>query len=267
MAVLAGRSEARQAAAAPDPRLESVPKLEEEVAVLRRRLDALEKSRAEGRDSEPGKAGVAASGKDESKPAADAVASKAGPGDGSDLTAAIAEVVAAGFSQEAIAAFIERIRKEKGHAAAQAALEALLERDPRNAKAHYLLARAYVDELMISKSYADMERLGKLCMAEYGSALEIDPAYWEPRFERAISLTYYPEQMGMLPDAVRDFETLVKQQNRSNADPRFAETYANLARVYVRTGKRDKAVATLNDAVALFPDSESLKKQLEEMEE
>ena len=257
----------RPAAAPPDPRLEIVSKLEEEVGVLRRRLEALENARAEGKGRASGPADATDSASKSPKPADAALAKTGAPGDGADLAAAVAEIVAAGFSQEAIEAFIQRVRKEKGHAAAAEAIKALLERDPQNPKAHYLLARAYVDELMISKSYADMNRLGELCMAEYGTALELAPTYWEPRFERAISLTFYPEQMGVLPDAIRDFETLVKQQNRSSSDPRFAETYAHLARVYVRTGKSDKALATLRDAVVIFPDNEALKKQLQEMEE
>ncbi|NUN50576.1 MAG: tetratricopeptide repeat protein [Candidatus Brocadiae bacterium] len=266
-ALLANRQSADPVAAAPDPRLETVTKLETEVAALRGRIEALEKHRAAAEIA--GGQGTAPSGGTGTATSPDpALSAKTKPGSSAEeLAAAIEQVIAAGYSQEAIAAFLEKVRKDKSQGAIQAALRAFLERDPRNAQAHYLLARAYVDELMTSKSYADMERLGELCMKEYGAALDINPTYWEPRFERAISYTFYPEQLGMLPHAVRDFETLVAQQNRSNADPRFAETYSNLARVYVRTGKPEKAKAALKDALTLFPENKSLQQQLAEMEE
>ncbi|MBI2921991.1 MAG: tetratricopeptide repeat protein [Planctomycetes bacterium] len=265
-ALFAGRAERPQLAAPSDPRLETVSRLEGEVAGIRGRLEALEKARGGGDDVAERPSAIPADPKTTGGADA-AVASKPAPVGGSDLSAAVAQVATEGFSQEAIEALIKRIREENGHEAAIAAIKALVERDPGNAKAHYLLARAYVDQLMISKSYADMERLGTLCMAEYSSALEIAPNYWEPRFERAVSYTFYPEQMGMLPEAIRDFETLVKQQSRSSAELRFAETYAHLARAYVRTGKKDKAEAVLREAAALFPENEALQKQLEDLKE
>jgi hypothetical protein len=61
---------------------------------------------------------------------------------------------------------------------------------------------------------------------------------------------------------IASLEGLVALQGGSNSNPRFARTYAHLSRMYLRVGHRDKALQTLRDGLALFPDDKELAGQL-----
>jgi tetratricopeptide (TPR) repeat protein len=146
--------------------------------------------------------------------------------------------------------------------AAIAALLALVEKDPADAHARYALAKAYCTRVMRESTPAGYEKWGDLALDAWQKAADLDPQYWEPRFERAEYLTYYPESEGRTPEVIASLEGLVAQQGGSNSNPRFARTYAHLSRMYLRVGHRDKALQTLRDGLALFPDDKELAGQL-----
>src|SRR5262249_44746223 len=134
--------------------------------------------------------------------------------------------------------------------------------DPDNSKAHYLLAKAYHARLMQESTPAGFQKWGELTLGAWQKAADLDPNYWEPRFERAEYLTYYPESEGRTPEVISDFEKLLAQQGGSNSNPRYARSYAHLSRMYLRVGQKDKAIQTLRDGLVIFPDDAELKKQL-----
>jgi tetratricopeptide (TPR) repeat protein len=146
--------------------------------------------------------------------------------------------------------------------AAIAALLALVERDPDDAHARYALAKAYCTRVMRESTPAGYEKWGGLALDAWQKAADLDPHYWEPRFERAEYLTYYPESEGRTPEVIASLEGLVTLQGGSNSNPRFARTYAHLSRMYLRVGNRDKALQTLRDGLALFPEDPELSGQL-----
>jgi tetratricopeptide (TPR) repeat protein len=146
--------------------------------------------------------------------------------------------------------------------AAIAALLALVEKDPDDAKARYALAKAYCTRVMRESTPAGYEKWGDLALDAWQKAADLDPHYWEPRFERAEYLTYYPESEGRTPEVIASLEGLVTQQGGSNSNPRYARTYAHLSRMYLRVGNREKALQTLRDGLALFPEDKELSGQL-----
>jgi len=146
--------------------------------------------------------------------------------------------------------------------AAIAALLALVEKDPADAHARYALAKAYCTRVMRESTPAGYEKWGDLALDAWQKAADLDPQYWEPRFERAEYLTYYPESEGKTPEVIASLEGLVALQGGSNSNPRFARTYAHLSRMYLRVGHCDKALQTLRDGVAIFPDDKELAGQL-----
>jgi tetratricopeptide (TPR) repeat protein len=186
---------------------------------------------------------------------------------GSDaLAQLLLETAASGYTREARKKLFDLVRRSGAQQAAVEAIKAHVQANASSAPAHYLLAQAYYQQIMTESTPARMEALGNLVLSEYDAALELDSRYWEPRSDKATYLSYYPETEGKTPEAIREFETLLAQQSGSNKDPRYANTYLQLARLYVRVGKRDQAVTLLRDGLALFPDQVELRQQLETME-
>lgn len=146
--------------------------------------------------------------------------------------------------------------------AAIAALLAIVDKNPNDAHTRYALAKAYYARVMRENTPAGFEKWGDLVLDAWQKAADLDPNYWEPRFERAEYLTYYPESEGRTPEVIASLEDLIKLQGGSNSNPRYARTYAHLSRMYLRLGNREKALQTLRDGIALFPDDKELSGQL-----
>ena len=168
-----------------------------------------------------------------------------------------------GVPPDELKTLLGEVAKRGEQDAAIAAVKALIEAHPRDPKLRYLLAKATYARLMLESTPAGYEKWGDLTVAAWDQALDLDPDYWEPRFERAEYFTYFPESEGKTPEVISEFEKLIAKQGGSIANPRFARSYAHLSRMYLRVGKRDKAIQLLRDGSALFPDDPELRKQLE----
>ncbi len=92
----------------------------------------------------------------------------------------------------------------------------------------------------------------------YDRALKLDPQHWDARFNKAISLSFWPPIFGKQGEAISHFETLVQQQNAGPVESHHAQTYVLLGNLYTQTGQNDKAQAIWNQGLALFPGDESL---------
>lgn len=178
------------------------------------------------------------------------------------LTPQLEELLRRGASEEDMQELLGRVQEAGWQDAAIAALQSLIERDPTNPQAHYLLAKAFYARLMLASSPAGYQEWGDKTMSAWERALELDPEYWEARFERTEYLTYFPESEGKTPEVIADLERLIAQPNRAEGDPRRARAYAHLARMYLRVGKRDKAIQTLRDGCARYPEDTDLQQQL-----
>ncbi len=250
---------AREEARASGVRLES--RLEQ----LEQRLVELEKRRA----APPRLAESPAAGRNERaedkppEPAAESVARTESAPAPSGLDAILEEIVLSGFGKEETERLVKQLRRDGVPDDVLERIRAFVSKNSTDPRAHYLLARTYYARLMRESSPANMEKWGDLVLEEYEKASEIDPTYWEPRFDRAVYLSYYPETMGKAPEAIREFETLREQQKRSNADPHYAETYVYLARLYLRVNKRAKAEQTAREGLNLFPDNAALGQLIE----
>ena len=100
----------------------------------------------------------------------------------------------------------------------------------------------------------------------FDEALAINPAHWEARFQKAISLSYWPPIMGKQPEAIRQFETLLSNQEALPARPEFAQTYIFLGNLYHQKGERDKAAETWRKGAGLFPQNRELAQKISEDE-
>jgi tetratricopeptide (TPR) repeat protein len=93
-------------------------------------------------------------------------------------------------------------------------------------------------------------------------ALAIDSAHWEARYTLALNYFYAPEFLGQTPDAVREFEHLLRQHGKSTVIPEMAAPYTFLGDLYQRDGRKRDAEAIWKRGIALFPNDERLKKRL-----
>jgi tetratricopeptide (TPR) repeat protein len=256
------------AAAASDPKVaQALSSLESDVGALRRRLETLETRPAAAERSEPSRSDSAAKSTEPSNAPAqpDPAAAKEAAllAATKQLAPKFEKLLADGIPADDLKALMSEVAKSGGYDAAVAVAKSLTEKNPTDAKAEYLLARACYARCMLESTPAGFEKWGGMALSAWEKSAELDANYWEPRFERAEYLTYYPESEGKTPEVISAFEKLIDQQGGSTRNPRFARSYAHLARMYLRVGQRDKAIRTLRDGSALFPDDQELQKQLE----
>jgi tetratricopeptide (TPR) repeat protein len=100
----------------------------------------------------------------------------------------------------------------------------------------------------------------------FDAALALDDNHWMARFQKAVSLSFWPPVMGMQPDSVKHFEILVAQQENATPHEGFVHTYLMLGNLHLQMGAKDKAIATWQKGLAKFPDNEELKKKLSDVQ-
>lgn len=97
----------------------------------------------------------------------------------------------------------------------------------------------------------------------FDAALAVDDQHWEARFQKAVSLSFWPPMLGKQPDAVKQFETLVAQQEASGKKSGgYAQTYLFLGNMHLQMGAKDKALAAWNQGLAQFPNDAALQKKI-----
>jgi tetratricopeptide (TPR) repeat protein len=149
---------------------------------------------------------------------------------------------------------------------ALAELEKYAAANAQDADAQADLASAYVVKLMSVSN--DMEK-GTWSMKSIQAcerALKVDPEHWGAQFVKGMNLSQWPDFLGKQPEAIRTFERLVEQQERSAPEPHFAETYYHLGNLYRKTGNAAKALEVFKKGLALFPDDKTLREQIEVLE-
>ncbi len=101
----------------------------------------------------------------------------------------------------------------------------------------------------------------------FDKALGVDDHHWESRFQKAVSLSFWPPMLGKQTDAVRQFETLVAQQEASGMKSKgYAETYLFLGNMHLQMGAKDKALGAWKQGYAQFPDNADLAKKLSDVQ-
>jgi tRNA A-37 threonylcarbamoyl transferase component Bud32/tetratricopeptide (TPR) repeat protein len=120
----------------------------------------------------------------------------------------------------------------------------------------------------IREATTDMERGTLAIKADraFDTALSIDPNHWWARFEKAMALTYWPAVFGKRPAAIREFETLIKQQEGSAPQPHFTQSYLYLGNLLLEDGKRERALEVWKKGQSLFPSDPELNQRLAEVE-
>ncbi len=142
-------------------------------------------------------------------------------------------------------------------------LEAAVAADPTDATARMNLAQAYVSKLLTVPDGPERGTWAMKAEGQWAKVLERDDRNWEARYSLAFSWSRWPDFLNKAPDAIREFESLRRQQELGSPEERHAQTYLQLAGLYRRQGNVEKARETLAAGLARHRDDAELKKALD----
>lgn len=144
------------------------------------------------------------------------------------------------------------------------ALVALYEQNAKdNARvpdAHVALGNAYLQKLFAGGMGPEAGLWGNKADKAFDQALELDPNHWGARFQKAVSLSNWPDFLGRKKEAIANFEILIQQQESAgNTQAEGWNTYLMLGNLYSQQGKEDKAKDVWERGSRAFPGNQGLK--------
>jgi tetratricopeptide (TPR) repeat protein len=179
-----------------------------------------------------------------------------------DARAALASLNDPTLSQEKRQAIWKEISDAGALDEVLAMLEQRASDDPRNAAAQIDLGRGYLQKVFKAGGGPEAGVWANKADKAFDSALAIDDHNWDARFQKAVSLSFWPPMLGKQNEAIQNFETLIAQQSGQNSSPQFAQSYLFLGNMYTQVGDKDKALATWQAGLALFPGNAQIQKQI-----
>lgn len=163
-----------------------------------------------------------------------------------------------GLEGDARQAVWDRIRENGMLDDTIAMLEARADKFSDDPEAQVEVASAYIQKIFeVGEGPAAGLWAGKADKA-FDRALALDDRHWDARFNKAISLSFWPPIFGKQREAISHFETLIEQQVGGPSEDRHAQTYLLLGNLYAQSGDSSKAETTWKAGLGLFPDNESL---------
>lgn len=130
--------------------------------------------------------------------------------------------------------------------------------DPENPAVHVKLGEAYIQKLQGVSDGPEKGMLATMADQAYDRALEIDDHNWDARFNKAVSLSFWPPLFGKQKDAINHFEILIDQQKSVESNPAHASTYVFLGNLYQQSGQLEKAASIWQQGYDAFPDNGEL---------
>lgn len=134
--------------------------------------------------------------------------------------------------------------------------------NPNDTKAMLELGKAYLQKLFTVNDGPEKGIWATKADRYFDAALKIDDHNWEARFQKAVSLSFWPAFLGKQGEAVNHFEVLVQQQENVTQHPEFAQTHLYLGNMYQQMGNKEKAIAAWQHGLSLFPDNAQLQQQI-----
>jgi tetratricopeptide (TPR) repeat protein len=132
--------------------------------------------------------------------------------------------------------------------------------NPGDASVPTALGEAIMSKFPV-QDFNEASTLGLQIDQNFDAALKVDPQNWEAQFEKANSMSYWPDVAGKGPEVIQRLTGLIDQQETLPAQPQFAKTYVLLGEQYQKAGQPDKATATWQLGEQKFPNDPALLKK------
>ena len=155
------------------------------------------------------------------------------------------------------------IRHPEDIEATIAALAKEVAQDPENPEKHVLLAKAYVAKLVNTTTPGPQQGMvwGQAAKS-YGAALKRSPEHWDARFDLAFGTSQAPDFLGLRPQAIKQFESLLTLQESKPRQPHHVQTYFQLGTIYKKEGNAEKAREIWTEGLRLFPENKQMREAL-----
>jgi tetratricopeptide (TPR) repeat protein len=144
-------------------------------------------------------------------------------------------------------------------------LESEVAKNGRDVTARMALADAYVAKLLTVPAGPLRGIWGMKAEAQWRKVLEQDPDHWEAQFNLAYGQACCPDFMNLTGSAIEGLERARTIQERTAPQPRFARTYLELSRLYLKQGDPAKARAALRAGLELHPQERELQAAWEKL--
>lgn len=145
-------------------------------------------------------------------------------------------------------------------------LQRRIAEDPNDIAARLELADVQSARVHMVESIRERSELGRAVGEQIGEVLKREPENWKARFMRAVGISHSQRTPKGRADAIKEFESLVALQQRLPSEPRFAQTYGQLAQVYLAERDTARATQTVREGLARHPADKALKDLLERLE-
>lgn len=137
-------------------------------------------------------------------------------------------------------------------------LEAAVERAPNDAAVRMQLADAYTAKLSTIPGGPEQGVWGGKAERQWQAVLERQPEHWEARFALGFNYSMYPSFVDRSAEAIEHLEVARRLLPSLPPEPRQADVFTALARMYQRQGKPDAARTALAEGLQRFPGDEGL---------
>jgi tetratricopeptide (TPR) repeat protein len=138
--------------------------------------------------------------------------------------------------------------------------EKLTSDHPNSANLRLNFGFAYVDKIPVAGSITQVI-LANNALTQFSKAVELKPN-WINLYTRGVSYLFWPKVFNRAPNGVADLEQALKVQKNETRQIYHAKTYIALGDAYWKTDQLDKARATWQEGLKLFPEKAELKTRL-----
>ena len=170
-------------------------------------------------------------------------------------------------SKEQVAELFELTKDKALMERVVAGLASRIEENPEDLDARMQLAEVQAARIHSAESITERSLIGKDIGAQLGAILERDPEHWDANFMRAVGISHSQRTPQGRARAIEAFESLISLQQSRAVEPRFAETYGQLAQVHLAERDVAKARAAIEAGLARHPDDADLQKMLAGLDE
>ncbi|MEM9446354.1 MAG: hypothetical protein AAGA18_13505 [Verrucomicrobiota bacterium] len=134
--------------------------------------------------------------------------------------------------------------------------------NPNDLQARSNLAKVYMAKLHSGSFGPEMNILAARAEEQWKEILKIDPNNWKAQNSLAVGLSWYPENMNKIGEAIGEFEKLLIIQESQQPEKGFKESYLRLSDIYLKNNDPAGALETLERGLTIFPNDQKLKEQL-----